>query len=442
MHKKSFNVFITFLIFLIGFSLTGRSQDSASAVDIIRKIIQESGIQAAKCRFVEMKSDSKQKSLFVEDEFTSLGYQLINKGMIPEAVAVLEMAVSAFPKSWNVLIQLGDAYALDGNKKEALEAYKKSLKLNPENENLEWKLQKIDSAVYDGLEETRLSSQYEPGQQTGLKGPYLGQDPPGIEPKVFAPGIVSTRGGFEFSCTFSPDCKEFYFTRGTDIWVCYWEEKGWTAPQKAWFNSDFLDHEPHISPDGTRMFFGSGRPRPDIKEGENSYGIYIMERTTDGWGKPKYFGPGMYITTARNGNYYITDIFEIAGGGIAMARFKDGRYTKLKKVSDEINNSSDLVGHPCIAPDESFLLFDSDGFCVSFRNEAGNWGKPIHLNALDTPGGGMCSSLSPDSKYIFYHVKRDIYWVSSKILETVRNSQQPFSTGRGITLEFLIARRL
>jgi tetratricopeptide (TPR) repeat protein len=128
-HKKSFNVFITFLIFLIGFSLTGRSHDSASAVDIIRKIIQESGIQAANCRFVEMKSDSKQKSLFVEDEFTSLGYQLINKGMIPEAVAVLEMAVSAFPKSWNVLIQLGDAYALDGNKKEALEAYKKSLKL-------------------------------------------------------------------------------------------------------------------------------------------------------------------------------------------------------------------------------------------------------------------------------------------------------------------------
>ena len=45
-----------------------------------------------------------------------------------------------------------------------------------------------------------------------LKGPYLGQKPPGITPEVFAPGVVST-SAHEFSCSFTPDGKEFYFAR-------------------------------------------------------------------------------------------------------------------------------------------------------------------------------------------------------------------------------------
>ena len=45
-----------------------------------------------------------------------------------------------------------------------------------------------------------------------LKGPYLGQTLPGIKPEIFAPGIISTES-HEFSCSFSPDGKEFYFNR-------------------------------------------------------------------------------------------------------------------------------------------------------------------------------------------------------------------------------------
>jgi len=36
-----------------------------------------------------------------------------------------------------------------------------------------------------------------------LKGPYLGQKPPGMTQEVFAPGIVST-DSHEFACCFSP----------------------------------------------------------------------------------------------------------------------------------------------------------------------------------------------------------------------------------------------
>jgi len=31
------------------------------------------------------------------------------------------------------------------------------------------------------------------GEFPNIKGPYLGQEPPGLTPKVFAPGIVSTK---------------------------------------------------------------------------------------------------------------------------------------------------------------------------------------------------------------------------------------------------------
>ena len=42
---------------------------------------------------------------------------------------------------------------------------------------------------------------------------YFGQPQPSMTPTVFAPGIVSTELGMEFGGTFSPDGKEFYFTR-------------------------------------------------------------------------------------------------------------------------------------------------------------------------------------------------------------------------------------
>jgi len=43
-----------------------------------------------------------------------------------------------------------------------------------------------------------------------LKGPYLGQKPPGMTPELFAPGFVSA-GLSEAVCNFSPDGREVCF---------------------------------------------------------------------------------------------------------------------------------------------------------------------------------------------------------------------------------------
>ena len=50
-----------------------------------------------------------------------------------------------------------------------------------------------------------------------LERPYLGQTPPGLVPKVFAPGIVSTKY-YEFNGVFTPDMKEFYLIRNGGIY--------------------------------------------------------------------------------------------------------------------------------------------------------------------------------------------------------------------------------
>jgi hypothetical protein len=48
-----------------------------------------------------------------------------------------------------------------------------------------------------------------------LAGPYLGQKPPGATPEIFAPGIVSLPGQQDYGCSFSPDGRFLFFSRGS-----------------------------------------------------------------------------------------------------------------------------------------------------------------------------------------------------------------------------------
>jgi len=284
-----------------------------------------------------------------------------------------------------------------------------------------------DSARYEETHETQEPFRYEPGAQTGIQGPYLGQTPPGIKPEVFAPGLISTQGGFEFSCTFSPDGKEFYFNREFEISVCRWEEGGWTAPELVDFSNGNLQHEPHITADGSRLFFGGRRALEP--GGEVDYAIWYMERQGDGWGEPRRHGPGMYVTTAANGNLYVTDIGREVGGGLAMQPWLGDHYGPMVRLPDHLNTPSGV--HPCIAPDESWIIFDAtrpdalggegdDDFYVSFR-DGDTWGEPIHLPlGISDPGSNMCASVTPDGQYLFFHGRRDIHWVSTAVLDQFR----------------------
>ena len=90
-----------------------------------------------------------------------------------------------------------------------------------------------------------------------LRGAYIGQEPPGMTPEIFAPGIVSTVQG-EFNSAFSPDGREFYFSvnepggRETMKFMMQQNDR-WTSPLPAPFISPQNDCDPIFSHDGRRL---------------------------------------------------------------------------------------------------------------------------------------------------------------------------------------------
>ena len=402
-------------------------QESAAAK--LEALIRDQDLEKA---LIEFNDKIRQGNLHYIDEreFNALGYRLLNAGSIEAALAVFTINTEEFPDSWNTWDSLGEAYTNAGDKDKAIAYYQKSLELNPQNRNATSQIQRIDGIIFDRSNQTKEANRFHPGENTGLKGSYLGQQPPGLEPKVFAPGIVSIAEGFEFSCTFSPDGKEFYFNRGTDIWWSHLTDEGWTAPEPAPFNTPQLDHEPHISLDGSRLFFGSNRPRAGVDG--NPYGIWMMERAGDGWGEPQFILQAMYVSSTLDGTIICGDMASPEGGVLFLRPTGDGYSAPVKLQCSTTTGHNDDWHHPAISPDGGFIIFDSmragalggegdSDFYLSFLKDDGSWSEASHLTDISTPGDNMCAYITPDGKYLFYHAARDIYWVSTEAINQLKN---------------------
>ena len=147
--------------------------------------------------------------------------------------------------------------------------------------------------------------------RTELSGPYLGQEPPGMTPEVFAPGIVSDPSLFEYCGTFSPDGNEYYFNRiSADsqhrLLFTRVVDGQWTTPEQLALTAGYTAGEPHVTLDNKRLYFMWQRPVPEGKPGWPVY--YVVDRTADGWSEPHYAGQGMFLSSSRDGQIYTTDM--------------------------------------------------------------------------------------------------------------------------------------
>jgi Tfp pilus assembly protein PilF len=70
-----------------------------------------------------------------ERAMNSLGYRLLGEKMTSQAIAVFKANVEAYPGSPNVYDSLADAYLAAGDKKAALESYRRMLEVDPQNAN-------------------------------------------------------------------------------------------------------------------------------------------------------------------------------------------------------------------------------------------------------------------------------------------------------------------
>jgi CubicO group peptidase (beta-lactamase class C family) len=95
--------------------------------------IDKEGVAAALEYYNRIK-DSTARYYLNEGEMNGTGYQFLQAGKVKEAAAIFKLNTEAFPKSSNVYDSYGEALMALGNKTEAIENYKHSVKLNPGNE--------------------------------------------------------------------------------------------------------------------------------------------------------------------------------------------------------------------------------------------------------------------------------------------------------------------
>lgn len=298
-----------------------------------------------------------------------------------------------------------------------------------------------------------------------LTGPYFGQDLPGVEPTLFAPGTIST-GGQELSICFAPDGADMYlFVTGPAYRPRYilhsrMEEAGWTdLAEVTFFSPDREDSYPFVAPDGKRVFFNSTRSFEGAPERRHQY-IWYVDRTADGWAEPmrlQFAGSnraeGTFPSVAANGNIYFNGGRDVTGSDIYYSVFDGEGYSEPIRLPDNVNSPGGDF-HPFIAPDESYLMFDSirdennfgsNDIYITFRNEDGSWQDAINLGeAVNTEASDLRPFVTADGEYLFFVSSRptevdhpatpltagevrnvvdgpgnglqDIYWVSADII--------------------------
>jgi hypothetical protein len=264
-----------------------------------------------------------------------------------------------------------------------------------------------------------------------LRGPYFGQEPPGLEPQLFAPGIVST-GLQTRDVAMTPDGREFYFsvTAGdaTVIMVSRQDADGvWTEPAVAPFSGRYRDIEPAISSDGQRFFFLSTRPQAhqEPREGWVYQDIWAMDREGDQWGEPYNLGPPVdtdapeyFPSVTADGTLYFTREHPDGVSYTYRSRRVDGGYAEPELLPSQVNCGSNRA-NVFVAPDESFAIVPAMGredglggfdYFVTFRAEDDTWSEPVNLGpAINQPAGREWSaSLSPDGAYLFFMSSRTI----------------------------------
>lgn len=102
--------------------------------NLIEEVLGADGLEAAVTKFHEYRKSVPEDYFFNENGFNDLGYKLLGEKKFDEAIAIFKLNVESYPDSWNVYDSLGEAYMKNGDKELAIQNYKKSLELNPENE--------------------------------------------------------------------------------------------------------------------------------------------------------------------------------------------------------------------------------------------------------------------------------------------------------------------
>ena len=257
----------------------------------------------------------------------------------------------------------------------------------------------------------------------------LSNDP---RPITFAKGTISTEDD-EFGITFTPDGKTCYFTKRTPstlqsstmvICVSYFRNGRWSKPGIASFSGQYKDFNPCISPDGSKLFFISNRPAGEKKGRDTD--IWMVKRSGNGWSEPENIGSPVNTagfelgcSVTDDGTLYYSSTGASGIPHLYRSRLAEGKYQPPDTLSRAINSAYG-ESDPFIAPDESYILFSSQG-------------RPDGL-----VGAGASASYPRSDLYISY--RKNGQWTPAQNIGAPVNStaeeSSPFVSRDGKTLYF------
>lgn len=91
---------------------------------------------------------NREQYFFTGADLNGLGYFLMQQlKNVDGAVAMFELYAELFPRDWNAWDSLAEGYHTKGDKKKALELYRKSLELNPGNDNGKKFIEQIENEL-------------------------------------------------------------------------------------------------------------------------------------------------------------------------------------------------------------------------------------------------------------------------------------------------------
>jgi hypothetical protein len=277
-----------------------------------------------------------------------------------------------------------------------------------------------------------------------LRGPYLGQKPPGLTPELFAPGIITTDAS-EGCLGWGKEMEYFIFQRWIDgksqLYIINQKNGVWSSPERLPFVEKYQVGDYMIAPDGETMVFASRTLIDEIGAESDGANIWIVTKTETGWTDPKPIGLGintkfhesypcltanrnLYFFSRRPGGYGDSDLY--------LSEFVDGKYQAPMNLGPKLNTEYH-EWDTYTSPDESYMIYcsmkpgslGSDDLYITFKAENGSWGDPIHMgNKINSDKSENRPYVSPDGKYFFYastkRGNRDIYWVDTRIIEELK----------------------
>jgi len=99
----------------------------------VTRVYREQGVTAAIAHYRTLRATEPDGWRFGEAELNTLGYWLLGKGRPDDAIAVFRLNVEMFPAAFNPYDSLGKAYLARGDTALAIQNYRRSVELNPNN---------------------------------------------------------------------------------------------------------------------------------------------------------------------------------------------------------------------------------------------------------------------------------------------------------------------